>query len=173
MSSDGCVALSRGAMSLSADCDCGISWSYSLFCHKPASSYVKQSRKNWQTHSKPWTICQNDSFCKSNVWQYSIIIKKILFKTANTFQYPRLLKSPKHKNMSRLDICTLRSSNPSHWLVIQDQCRSQNAEKILTSKGTYCTKKWFSTIASFSIWELLLKGRIRSLGAVHFGMESK
>ena len=31
MSCDGCVALLRGAMGLSAVCDCGISWSYSLF----------------------------------------------------------------------------------------------------------------------------------------------
>ena len=30
MSRDCCVALSRGAMGLSAVCDCGISWSYSL-----------------------------------------------------------------------------------------------------------------------------------------------
>ena len=30
MSCDGCVALPRGAMGLSAVCDCGISWSYSL-----------------------------------------------------------------------------------------------------------------------------------------------
>ena len=30
MSRDGCVALPRGAMGLSAVCDCGISWSYSL-----------------------------------------------------------------------------------------------------------------------------------------------
>ena len=31
MSRDGCVALPRGAIGLSAVCDCGISWSYSLF----------------------------------------------------------------------------------------------------------------------------------------------
>ena len=30
MSPDCCVALPRGAMGLSAVCDCGISWSYSL-----------------------------------------------------------------------------------------------------------------------------------------------
>ena len=30
MSCDGCVALPRGAMGLSAVCDCGISWSYPL-----------------------------------------------------------------------------------------------------------------------------------------------
>ena len=31
MSLDGCVAFTCGAMGLSAVCDCGISWSYSLF----------------------------------------------------------------------------------------------------------------------------------------------
>ena len=30
MSHDGCVALPRGVMCLSAVCDCGISWSFSL-----------------------------------------------------------------------------------------------------------------------------------------------
>ena len=34
MSRDCCVALPRGAMGLSADCDCGISWSYSLTIFK-------------------------------------------------------------------------------------------------------------------------------------------
>ena len=39
MSRDCCVALPRGVMGLSAVCDCGISWSYSLFIYYCNISY--------------------------------------------------------------------------------------------------------------------------------------
>ena len=47
-----------------------------------------------------------------------------------------------------------------HWSSAQR--RSQNAEKLWTSKGDYRIKQWFSTIASIFKWELLLKERICS-----------
>ena len=43
MSRDGWVALPRGAMGLSAVCDCGISWSYSLTIF----NIVEDCVKNW------------------------------------------------------------------------------------------------------------------------------
>ena len=42
MSRDGWVALSRGAMGLSAVCDCGISWSYSLTIFKTKNLFTFQ-----------------------------------------------------------------------------------------------------------------------------------
>ena len=42
-----------------------------------------------------------------------------------------------------------------HWSPAQR--RSQNAEKLWTSKEDYWIKQWFSSIASLFKWELLLK----------------
>ena len=47
-----------------------------------------------------------------------------------------------------------------HWSSAQR--RSQNAEKLWTSKGDYWIKQWFSSIASLFKWKLLLKERICS-----------
>ena len=49
------------------------------------------------------------------------------------------------------------------------QWRSQKAEKLRTSKGDYLIKQWFSSIAYFLIWELLLKDFF-PLRAVPYGM---
>ena len=47
--------------------------------------------------------------------------------------------------------------------------RSQNNEKIRTSKGDNCIKQWFSTIMSLFKGELLLKVRICSQSSLRYG----
>ena len=57
-----------------------------------------------------------------------------------------------------------------HWS--SAQWRSQNAEKLWTSKGDYCIKQWFSSIASLFKWELPLKERICSQREQIFSFKS-
>ena len=46
MSRDCCVALPRGTMGLSAVCDCGISWSYSLTIFDLGSDLGKKEKRS-------------------------------------------------------------------------------------------------------------------------------
>ena len=59
MSRDGCVALPRGTMCLSAVCDCGISLSYSLFLYTVKPILSDHSKK-----TKPKVLTANGSLMK-------------------------------------------------------------------------------------------------------------
>ena len=66
MSRDCCVALPRVAMGLSAICDCGISWSYSLTIF---------DRVEWKMPA--WQLLQ-----KSLIWQILAFMNEIKLKKA-------------------------------------------------------------------------------------------
>ena len=58
VSRGGCVALPRGAMGLSAVCECGITWSYSLFL---LVNYNYHPSRGWQWMAREATIMVEDN----------------------------------------------------------------------------------------------------------------
>ena len=94
MSHDGWVALPRGAMGLSAVCDCGISWSYSLTIFKVKIEIPLQVRKwkinlsksvQYWKYKKVYEDCSNMNassfitFCTYMLWQNVLPFWKELF----------------------------------------------------------------------------------------------
>ena len=88
MSRDGLVALPRGAMGLSAVCDCGISISYSLTFFKASDSTCFRLHQN--SYKAPAISSRHDlkSIGKGNLFVGPLHIRDRILESVIIFQSP-------------------------------------------------------------------------------------
>ena len=114
MSLDCCVALPHSAMGLSAVCDCGISWSYSL------TIFDKYGRaKGISNNMPPQYVSPQFAFLTSNLWiPAHVLIIRIVFENRK-WKVFRILKHLPQEGIKKYHYCvTLLISVSYQYLLV-------------------------------------------------------